>query len=104
MLFQEALDNGKLKAGGPPTAEELLEIQQALLPPKLKLYGLRFPEKDAGTERDYMRLSFVEEDAEFLKEQEYKTITVTEQKKLPREVLTDNWEEDMSLYKHKRKP
>ena len=27
MLLEEALENGMLKAGGPPTAEELLEIQ-----------------------------------------------------------------------------
>ena len=31
------------------------------------------------------------------------TLTDKEMKKLPREVLTDNWEEDMSMYKHKRK-
>ena len=75
-----------------------------MLPPKLETYGLRFPERDAKTPADYMRLSYVEEDAKFLADQELKTITVKEQKKLPREVLTDNWEEDMSLYKHKRKP
>jgi hypothetical protein len=32
------------------------------------------------------------------------TLTEKEQKRLQVEVLTDNWEEDMSLYKHKRKP
>jgi len=51
-----------------------------------------------------MRISFKEEDAAFLAEQKLKTITVKEQKKLPREVLTDNWVEDMSIYKNKRKP
>jgi large subunit ribosomal protein L20 len=30
--------------------------------PKAELYGLRFPERDAKTERDYMRISFTEED------------------------------------------
>ena len=30
--------------------------------PLANIYGLRFPEKDANTERDYMRLSFREED------------------------------------------
>ena len=74
------------------------------MPPNLKLYGLRFPEKHAGTDADYMRLSFQDEDAEFLKEEQVRTITTTEQKKMPREILTDNWEEDMTLYKHKRKP
>ena len=67
------------------------------------MYGLRYPEKDAKTERDYMRLSYKEEDEAFLQEQARKTITTKEQKKMPREVLTDNWEEDMSMYKHKRK-
>ena len=42
------------------------------------LYGLRFPERDAKTERDYMRLSFKEEDAEFIKEQELLTLTRNE--------------------------
>ena len=78
MLFHEALENGRLKAGGPPTAEELLEIEASLLPPKLQTYGLRFPERDAKTPADYMRLSFVEEDEKFMQEQELKTITVKE--------------------------
>jgi len=30
--------------------------------PKAEIYGLRFPEKDAKTDRDYMRISFKEED------------------------------------------
>ena len=30
-------------------------------------------------------------------------LILNELKKLDREVLTDNWEENMSLYKHKRK-
>ena len=29
--------------------------------------GLRFPERDAGTDADYMRLSFIEEDEEWRK-------------------------------------
>ncbi len=70
----------------------------------LKLYGLRFPEKDSKTDADYMRLSFIKEDEEFLADQKLKTLTPAEQKRLPREVLADNWEEDMSMYKHKRKP
>ena len=74
------------------------------MPPDVKIYGLRFPERDAKTDADYMRISFQEEDEEFLKNEAYKTLTVKEQKKLPREILTDNWEEDMTLYKHKRKP
>lgn len=37
-------------------------------------------------------------------EQKRLSITKKEMKKLPREILTDNWQEDMSLYKNKRKP
>jgi hypothetical protein len=69
----------------------------------MRFFGLRFPEKDGKTKQDYMRLSFQEEDAEFLAEQKRKTLTDAEQKRLPREVLADDWVEDMSMYKHKRK-
>ena len=72
--------------------------------PKANLYGLRFPEKHSKKPEDFMRLSFKEEDEAFLEEQKIKSLTVKEQKKLPREVLTDSWQEDMSLYKNKRKP
>jgi hypothetical protein len=34
----------------------------------MRFFGLRFPEKDGKTDADYMRLSFVKEDAEFLEE------------------------------------
>ena len=72
--------------------------------PQAELYGLRFPEKDAKTERDYMRISFREEDAEYVADQRLKTLTSKEQKRLPREILTDNWEENLDIYKNKRKP
>ena len=80
------------------------EMLAAIAEPKAKFYGLRFPERDAKTDADYMRISFKEEDEAFLADQARMTLTKKEQKKLPREILTDNWEEDMSLYKHKRKP
>ena len=81
------------------------EVQKVLAPePKYELYGLRFPERDAKTERDYMRLSFKDEDEAFKKEQERYVLTDKEQKALDREVLTDNWEEDMNMYKNKRRP
>jgi len=51
-----------------------------------------------------MRISLKEEDEQYLKEQERLTLTEREQKKIPREVLQDNWEEDMSVFKNKRKP
>ena len=63
--FQQALDRGLLKMEK-RTADEVRQIVQE---PKAVMYGLRFPDKDAKTDRDYMRISFVEEDAEFLKEQ-----------------------------------
>jgi hypothetical protein len=69
----------------------------------MRFFGLRFPEKDGKTDADYMRLSFVKEDAEFLEDQKRKTLKPWEQKRLPREILADDWEEDMSMYKHKRK-
>ena len=97
--FQQALDRGLLKMEK-RTPEEVRQIVQE---PKAVMYGLRFPEKDAKTDRDYMRLSFVEEDEQFLKEQSLLNLTDKEQKRLPREVLADDWEEDMSMYNHKRK-
>lgn len=65
---------------------------------------MRFPEKHAKTDADFMRLSYVEEDKTWLKEQELKTLTMKEQKKLPREILAENWDEDTKQYAHKRKP
>lgn len=75
-----------------------------MIDPQAKLYGLRFPEKDSKTKNDYMRLGFIEEDKQFLEDQKLKTITTKEMKKLPREVLTDTWDEDLSIYQAKRKP
>ena len=102
--MEEAIEQGKLRVGGPPSAEELKEIESSLIPPQFKLFDLINPERDAKTDADYMRISFVKEDAEWLADQKIKTLTQKEQNKLPREVLTDNWEEDMSMYKYKRKP
>ena len=31
-MFDEALEQGKLRAGGPPSAEELEEIRQMMIP------------------------------------------------------------------------
>jgi hypothetical protein len=46
----------------------------------------------------------IEEDDKFREEQARLQISVKEQKRLPREILTDNWQEDMNLYKNKRRP
>jgi len=104
MNYNEALKQGYIRDGPAPTKEEAEAIEKQLIEPKLNLYGLRFPERDSKTPADYMRLSYKEEDEAFLKEQERMTLTEKEQKKLPREVLADGWEEDMSVYAHKRKP
>ena len=100
--FPEAMIKGLIK----PRTQRPDEIRAILNAEESKalIYGLRFPEKDAKTDKDYMRISFKEEDGAFFTEQKLKTITTKEQKKLPREILTDNWAEDMSLYKNKRKP
>lgn len=64
---------------------------------------MRNPEKDAKTPKDYMRISYKEEDEAFRADQERKTLTQKEMKKRPREVLQDGWDEDMKIYAHKRK-
>lgn len=97
--FSEALDKGLMKM----EKRRADEVQNIIEEPKAVLYGLRFPEKDAKTERDYMRLSFKEEDEAFLEEQKLYTLDDKEQKRLPREVLADDWQEDMSMYNNKRR-
>ena len=61
MNYAEALKAGYLRTTV-PTAGELAEIEKSLIEPQAKIYGLRFPEKDGKTERDYMRLSYKDED------------------------------------------
>lgn len=97
--FSEALGKGLMKM----EKRRADEVQNIIEEPKAVLYGLRFPEKDAKTERDYMRLSFKEEDEAFLEEQKLYTLDDKEQKRLPREVLADDWQEDMSMYNNKRR-
>ena len=98
--FPEAMTKGLIMERKRP--EEIEHIVHET--PKANIYGLRFPERDGKTDADYMRLSFLEEDEQFLTEQKMKQLTTKEQKRLPREILTDNWQEDMDMYKHKRKP
>ena len=98
--YAQALEKG-LIVHEKRRADEVMEI---LKEPKVETIGLRYPEKDAKTERDYLRVSFQEEDEEWRKNMARLTLTEREQKRLPMEVLTDDWKEDMSLYKHKRKP
>uniref|UniRef100_A0A7S3I6P5 Uncharacterized protein n=1 Tax=Favella ehrenbergii TaxID=182087 RepID=A0A7S3I6P5_9SPIT len=97
--LDQALEKGLLKM----EKRRPDEVQAVLAEPKAVLYGLRFPEKDGKTDKDYMRISFQEEDEQFLKEQQLYTLTDKEQKRLPREVLDDNWQEDMSMYNNKRR-
>ena len=100
--YQQAIEKGFLREGL-ISKEEAAEIEARLIEPKANIYGLRNPE-DGKTKKDYMRLGFKEEDEEFLADQERKTLTLKEMKKLPREVLQDGWDEDMKIYAHKRKP
>lgn len=102
MSYASAMQAGLIK-DGLISREEAAEIERKLIEPDLRIYGLR-NEKDAKTPKDYMRISYTEEDTEFLQEQERKTLTLREMKKKPREVLQDGWDEDSTLYAHKRKP
>ena len=68
MLYSEALETGRLQHRSPPSKEELAEIEEMLLPKPFQMYGLRNPERDGKTDRDYMRLSYIEEDEAFLAE------------------------------------
>lgn len=52
--FEQALEKGFMKM----EKRRPDEVQQVIEEPKAVLYGLRFPEKDAKTDKDYMRLSF----------------------------------------------
>ena len=63
--FDEALEKGfmKMEKRRPDEIQHIIEV------PKAVFYGLRYPEKDARTERDILRLSFKDEDEQFLKEQ-----------------------------------
>jgi len=98
--FEQALEKGYLKM----EKRRPDEVQNVMHEPKAQLWGLRNPEKDGKTSKDYLRFSFKEEDEEFIKEQNLNTLTKKEQKKLPREILADDWEEDMSMYNNKRRP
>ena len=55
MSFNEALQQGLLVHHKPPNYKDPGEVP-------LRFWGLRYPERDAKTERDYMRISFEEED------------------------------------------
>lgn len=100
--MKEAFDLGLIRPDT-PTPEEIEEIEKNLIPKQVEMLHLRNP-AHAKTKEDYLRISFGEEDAEFYRENQRKTIPYKQQKKLEREVLTDNWEEDDSLYKLNRKP
>jgi len=75
-----------------------------MIPAQAKIYGLRDPKSAKDPKKDPMRISFKEEDEAFIEEQQRKTLTLREMKKRPREVLQDGWDENMSMYAHKRKP
>ena len=102
MSYGQAVEKGFLQQGL-VSAEQAKEIEKMLIEPSAQIYGLRNP-KDAKTAKDYMRISYKEEDEAFLEDQKRKTLTMKEMKKKPREVLQDGWDEDMKIYASKRKP
>ena len=102
MSYAQALEKGFLQEGL-VSVEQAKEIEKMLIEPQAQIYGLRNP-KDAKTPKDYMRISYKEEDEAFLADQERKTLSMKEMKKKPREVLQDGWDEDMKIYANKRKP
>ena len=61
ITFPEALQKGYLKH----EKRRVDEVAAVVESPKADFYGLRFPERDAKTDADYLRLSFKEEDEEF---------------------------------------
>jgi len=56
-----------------PTPEEIEEIEKSLIPKQVELLHLRNPEH-AKTDKDFLRISFEEEDAEYYRENQRKTI------------------------------
>jgi hypothetical protein len=102
MSYGQAVEKGYLQQGL-VSAEQAKEIEKMLIEPQAQIYGLRNP-KDAKTAKDYMRISYKEEDEAFLEDQKRKTLSMKEMKKKPREVLQDGWDEDMKIYASKRKP
>jgi hypothetical protein len=102
MNYAQAMQAGYIK-DGLISKEEAEAIEKNLIETNVKIYGLR-NEKDAKTPKDYMRISYIEEDEAFLEEQQRKTLSTREMKKKPREVLQDGWDEDMKIYANKRKP
>ena len=102
MSYAQAVEKGYLQQGL-VSAEQAKEIEKMLIEPQAQIYGLRNP-KDAKTPKDYMRISYKEEDEAFLEDQKRKTLSTKEMKKKPREVLQDGWDEDMKIYANKRKP
>ena len=93
LSYEEALQKGFLSFQIPEKEPEI---------PELRTVSLRFPERDAKTERDYLRISFREEDEKWKEERKLQQLSLNEQKKLPREVIDDNWQENMDLYEHKK--
>jgi hypothetical protein len=73
--YTAALDKGLIKRHEDFNLERDTVIRKE---ENLRFFGLRNPEKNAKTDKDYLRLSFVEEDAEFLAKQKRLTLTDAE--------------------------
>lgn len=64
--FPDAMSRGLIKPRSqkPEDIESIIKVDEI----QASIYGLRFPERDSKTDADFMRISFKEEDEEFLKE------------------------------------
>ena len=69
LSYHQAMNKNLIWDGAEPSKEKLEEMAKIYEEPKIQMYGLRYPERDAKTDADYMRISFVEEDQAFMKEQ-----------------------------------
>ena len=65
-----------------PTAEEIKSLEEAALPGVVNRLHLLNPE-DAGTERDFLRITKKEEDRKFLEMQKKMVVPIYMQKKFP---------------------
>ena len=91
MSFDAALEQGLLARRKPENYADPGEVP-------LRFWGLRFPERDAKTERDYMRVSFEEEDRAWRKDRESRMLTRKEMKKIKNTVTEDDFEHDESFF------
>jgi hypothetical protein len=98
LTLEEALEKDFVRPFSEyPTKEEIEALEKAALPKVVNKMGL-INEEDAGTEKDFLRISMKEEDREFVKFLNKMRQTDKEMKKYPVETLEENWDEDPSEF------